>query len=219
MDRHFDDELTSIKREILKMGALVEAMVSEVFKALFERDMTLFESIRQYETQINRMQMEIDEYVLKLIALHQPTAIDLRFLLGVSKINAELERVGDHSINITHRVSKVLDQESIKPFIDMPKMAEIARGMLKESLHAFVDFDVDTARNILYRDDQVDKFRDTIVNELTDIMVNDSTTVQVAMNLILIANNIEKIADHATNICEVVVFVAQGKDIRHHSGN
>ncbi len=216
MDRHFDEELTALKQQILKMGSLVENMVEEVFRSLFEHDMSIFEMLRQNEQLVNTLQMEIDEQVLKLIALHQPTASDLRFLLGASKINAELERVGDHAISITHRVSRVLEHDLIKPFVDMPRMADMARSMFKESLNAFVKLDVDTAHLILYRDDQVNRLRDTIVNELMKMMEEDSSTVKVAMNLILIANNIEKIADHATNISEVVIFVAQGKDIRHH---
>ncbi|TAL35476.1 MAG: phosphate signaling complex protein PhoU [Spirochaetes bacterium] len=217
MDRHFDEELVALKGQIIKMSGIAESMVQEVFRSLFEHDMSQFETIRQNEALVNRMQMEIDEHVLRLIALHQPTASDLRFLMGVSKINAELERVGDHAISITHRVSRVLEQEAIKPFVDMPRMAEMARSMFKESLNAFATLDVDAAHHILYRDDQVNRLRDTIVNELVEMMEKNSSSVKVATSLILIANNIEKIADHATNISEVVVFVAQGKDIRHHA--
>jgi phosphate transport system protein len=217
MERHFDEELTALKNQILEMGAITERMVSDVLKALIERDRSILESIEENENKVNRMQMEIDEYCLKLVALHQPTANDLRLLMGVSKINTELERVGDHAINISKLVTEIIAHEQLKPFIDLPKMVDIARGMFKESLRAFIQLDVDKAKSILLRDDQVDELRDKIVDELIQFMCGDSSTVQVALRIILLANNLEKIADHATNIAEVVIFVAQGKDIRHHA--
>ncbi|OHD64282.1 MAG: phosphate transport system regulatory protein PhoU [Spirochaetes bacterium RBG_13_51_14] len=217
MERHFDEELTALKNQILEMGAITERMVSDVLKALMERDGSILKSIEENENTVNRMQMEIDECCLKLIALHQPTANDLRLLMGVSKINAELERVGDHALNISKLVTAIIEHEQLKPFIDLPKMVEIARGMFKESLRAFVELDVDKATSILLRDDQVDELRNKIVDELIQFMCGDSSTVQVALRIILLANNLEKIADHATNIAEVVIFVAQGKDIRHHA--
>jgi phosphate transport system protein len=216
MDRHFFEELDSLKELLLKMGAIAEDMVSMAVKALVEKDGKLLEKIKENEAKINRLQVDIDEYCLKLTALHQPAASDLRFLLGIIKINAELERVGDHAVNIGKSILKVLEFEQLKPFIDMPKMVDIVNAMFKESLHAFVNLDVDRARNILYRDDQVDKLRYKIIQELTELMKKDSATIEYAINLILIANKLEKIADHATNIAEVVIFVAQGKDVRHH---
>jgi phosphate transport system protein len=165
---------------------------------------------------VNRHQVDIDEFCLKLLALHQPTASDLRFLLGIIKINAELERVGDHAVNICTGVSTVLEQAQLKPYIDIPKMVDIVSSMFKDSLHAFVNLDVDKARLILLRDDQVDQLRYTIIQELTDLMTQDPEKVGIAVQLILITNHFEKIADHATNIAEVVIFVAQGKDVRHH---
>jgi phosphate transport system protein len=162
------------------------------------------------------LQVDIDEYCLKLTALHQPAASDLRFLLGIIKINSELERVGDHAENISKSILRVLKNKQLKPFDDMPKMVDIVNNMFKESLHAFVNLDVEKAKYILLRDDQVDNLRDKIRRELIELMKKDSTTIEDAISLILIANNFEKIADHATNIAEVVIFVAQGKDVRHH---
>ncbi|OHD70427.1 MAG: phosphate transport system regulatory protein PhoU [Spirochaetes bacterium RBG_16_49_21] len=216
MDRHFFDELNSLKQELLNMGSLVEEMVSIAVRALVEHDVNLLETIRQNEARVNRLQVDIDEYCLKLIALHQPAASDLRFLLGISKINAELERVGDHTVNICKGISVVLEKEQVKPFIDMPKMVEIVSSMFKESLHAFVILDVDKARMILLRDDQVDQLRYKIIQELIELMKKEPEKVETAVSLILTANSFEKIADHATNIAEVVIFVAQGKDVRHH---
>jgi phosphate transport system protein len=216
MDRHFFEELDSLKKELLNMGSLVEEMVGIAVKALVEHDADLLETISQNEARVNRLQVDIDEYCLKLIALHQPTASDLRFLLGISKINAELERVGDHAANICKGISVILGKDQIKPFIDMPQMVDIVGSMFRESLHAFVNLDVDKARTILLRDDQVDQLRYKIIQELVDLMKKDPGTVETAVCLILTANSFEKIADHATNIAEVVIFVAQGKDVRHH---
>jgi phosphate transport system protein len=215
-DRHFDEELSSLKQKILDMGDIVEAMVCDAMRALVESDPQCLGTIPENESIVNRMQMEIDEICLKLIALHQPTAIDLRFLMGVTKINNELERVGDHSINVSQRVREILQKKQLKPYIDLPAMANITREMFKESLRAFVDLDVEKAKSILLKDDQVDNLRYKIINECIDYMTRDSSTVQISVSIIMLVNNIEKIADHATNIAEIVIFVAQGKDIRHH---
>jgi phosphate transport system protein len=216
MDRHFFEELDSLKELLLKMGAIAENMVNMAVKALVEKDVKLLETIKDNEAKINRLQVDIDEYCLKLTALHQPAAGDLRFLLGIIKINSELERVGDHAENISKSIQKVLGHEQLKPFDDMPKMVDIVNSMFKESLHAFVNLDVEKAKYILLRDHKVDKLRYKIIEELTDLMKKDSNAIEYAISLILIANNFEKIADHATNIAEVVIFVAQGKDVRHH---
>jgi phosphate transport system protein len=216
MDRHFFEELDSLKELLLKMGTIAENMVNMAVKALVEKNARLLDTIKENEAKMNRLQVDIDEYCLKLTALHQPAASDLRFLLGIIKINSELERVGDHAENISKSILRVLKNKQLKPFDDMPKMVDIVNNMFKESLHAFVNLDVEKAKYILLRDDQVDNLRDKIRRELIELMKKDSTTIEDAISLILIANNFEKIADHATNIAEVVIFVAQGKDVRHH---
>ena len=216
MDRHFVEELNSLKGMLLNMGSIAESMLTMAIKALIENDAKALESLKENEKKINHLEVDIDEYCLKLIALHQPAASDLRFLLGITKINAELERIGDHAENISKSIRKVLEDGNLKPFDDMPKMVEIVRTMFKESLHAFVNMDVYKAKDILYRDDQVDQLRYKINDELLQLMTNDPQKVKAALSLILIANNFEKIADHATNIAEVIIFVAQGKDVRHH---
>ncbi len=216
MDRHFFDELNSVKDMLLSMGSLTEEMVNIAVRALVEHDIKLLDKIPENEARVNRYHVDIDEYCLKLIALHQPTASDLRFLLGITKINAELERVGDHAVNICRGVSTVLEQAQLKPYIDIPQMVDIVSRMFEDSLHAFVNLDADKARFILLCDDQVDQLRYKIIQELTEIMSQDPSKVGISVQLILIANHFEKIADHATNIAEVVIFVAQGKDVRHH---
>jgi len=219
MERHFFEELNLLRSRLLTMGSITETMVNSAIKALIENDATVLNTLKEDEGKVNRFEVDIDEHCLKLIALHQPAASDLRFLLGIIKINSELERIGDHAENISKNVRKVLEYGKVKPFVDLPKMVEIASAMFRESLNAFVNLDVDKAKSILYRDDVVDELRYKIVTELKQLMTNEPALVNPAVNLILIANNFEKIADHATNIAEVVIFVAQGKDIRHHFGD
>jgi phosphate transport system protein len=216
MDRHFFDELNALKQLLLNMGAIAEDMVNTAIKSLVEHDKKILESIKDNEGKVNHLQVDIDEYCLKLTALHQPTASDLRLLLGVIKINSELERVADNAVNISQEIIKVLDHEQIKAFVDMPKMVEIVSAMFRGSLRAFVDLDVDKAKSILLRDDQVDDLRSKIKQELLDLIIKYPGKTIPAMSLILIANKFEKIADHATNIAEVVIFVAEGVDVRHH---
>ncbi len=217
LDRNFDIALESVKSDILKMGDIVEFMLGDTLKALMERNLNVIERIKENEVIVNKMQIEIDELCLKIIALHQPTAIDLRFLMGVTKINTALERIGDHAINICNCINRILQYKQMKPYVDLPELFKIAREMFMESLNAFINLNTENARSILLRDDQVDSLRDKIVQECINYMIKDSSNVNIAVNIILLANNLEKIADHATNISEIVIFVAQGKDVRHQS--
>jgi phosphate transport system protein len=216
MDRHFFEELNSLKSKLLEMGSIAEEMLNITVKALKDNNTGLFETIDQDEFKLNRLQVEIDEYGMKLIALHQPTAVDLRFLLGVIKINSELERIGDHTTNIRETIARIIKNKQPGPPIDMTVMADLVCNMFKESLHAFVNMDTDKAKTILFRDDQVDQLRFKAINDLVESMTKDPAKAGTAVSLLLIANNLEKIADHATNIAEDVIFVAQGKDVRHH---
>jgi phosphate transport system protein len=216
MDRHFFEELNSLKSKLLEMGTTAEEMLNITVKALKDNNTALFDTIDQDEFKLNRLQVEIDEFCMKLIALHQPTAIDLRFLLGVIKINSELERIGDHTTNIRETIARILKQKQPGTSIDMTVMAELACNMFKESLYAFINMDTDKAKSILFRDDQVDQLRHKAINELVESMTKDPAKADTSVSMLLIANNIEKIADHATNIAEDVIFVAQGKDVRHH---
>ncbi len=219
IDRHFDEELIELKKKLLEMGDLVEMMVMNALKALVERDVEKLATITESERKVNTLQIEIDEKCLKLIALHQPAAIDLRLILGVSKINNELERVGDHSINISQYVSKIVMLKPLKPYKDLPVMADTTRDMFRESLRAFVELDVESARKVLLKDDEVDTLRYKIMDECIGIIKKDASTTDVAILIIMLVSSLEKIADHATNIAESVIFVAQGKDVRHHCEN
>ena len=216
MERHFDEQLQALKLQLMKMSALAESMIGDAVKALVERDESVFPFIMQREQQVNRLQIEIDEMCLTLIALHQPAAGDLRFIMGAAKTNADLERLADQAVNISDKAQDLIKQPPLRPFVIIPEMATIARGMVRDSLHAFVNRDVDKARDVLARDDQLDERKARITVELSEYMARESSTVSRALALILISRNLERIGDHATNIAENTIFVVEGRDIRHH---
>ena len=217
MERHFDDHLQALKYHLMKMSAMAEVMISDAIKAVVERNESVIPPVYQREEQVNHMQIEIDETCLTLIALHQPAAGDLRFILGAAKANAELERLADEAINIVQRSEHLLREPPLKPFEIIPEMAVIARGMVRDSLHAFVNRNVDLAREVLLRDDRLDDLKDAISAELTTYMTSDSSSVSRALDLLLIARYLERIGDHATNIAEISIFVVEGRDVRHHA--
>jgi phosphate transport system protein len=200
----------------MKMSALAETMIGDAVKALVQRDAAVIPLVYEREAQVNRMQIEIDEMCLTLIALHQPAAGDLRFIMGAAKTNSDLERLADQAVNICNKAERLLREPPLKPFVIIPEMARIARGMLRDSLHAFVNRDVNTARDVLLRDDQVDQMKSDITVEMAAFMTQDPSAVTRALDLILIARNLERIGDHATNIAENTIFVVEGRDIRHH---
>ena len=217
MERHFDEQLQALKLHLTKMSALAETMIGDAVKALVQRDESVIPLVYEREEQVNRLQIEIDEMCLTMIALHQPAACDLRFIMGAAKTNADLERLADQAVNICNKAEKLLKEPPLKPFIILPEMSRIARAMLHDSLHAFVNRDVAMSRDVLVRDDQVDRMKSEITVELAAFMASDSATISRALALILIARNLERIGDHATNIAENTIFVVEGRDIRHHS--
>src|SRR3972149_7736609 len=205
MKRHFDDELRELKERILYMGSLVE------------RNEERCREIAATDYLVNDLHIEIDDRCLKLLALRQPIAIDLRFITAAMKINSDLERMGDLAVNIAENVLILLKGPFIKPLIDVPRMAVIAEKMLKDSLDAFVSKDVELARSVILRDDEVDALKDQVFRELLTYMIADANTIPRALNLILVSRHLERIADHATNIAEDVIYMVIGKDIRHHA--
>jgi len=176
----------------------------------------LAKEVLKREEIVNQLDIEIDEYCLKLLALKQPMAIDLRFITSAMKIVSELERIGDQAVNIAQRSLELLKYPLLKPLIDIPRMAELAKGMVKDSINAFVNRDEKLARNVCERDDEVDGLNDQIFRELLTYMMQDPTTIRRAVELILIGRHLERIADHATNIAEDVVYWIKGKTIKHH---
>ncbi|PYI87882.1 MAG: phosphate transport system regulatory protein PhoU [Verrucomicrobia bacterium] len=178
-------------------------------------DEQLAKNVLEEEDAINELQMEIDDRVVQLLALHQLMAADLRFVLAVSRINNDLERIGDQAVNIAQSAERILRHPRVKPYVDLPRMSEVAEEMVRDSLNAVVRRDVELAQKVLARDDQVDHYRDQIFRELLTYMMGDSSVVYPAFELILVAKNLERIGDHATNIAEDVIYIVQGRDVRH----
>ena len=215
MQRHFDQELAHLKEQILRMGGLVEQQVQGAIKALVDRDADLARHVIEHDRQVNTMDVEVDENGIRLIALQQPTARDLRFITTAMKISTELERMSDLAENIAER-SIELDQEpQLKPYIDIPRMANWAMTMVKESLDAFVSYDSALARKVINDDDFVDRLTEQLFRELVSFMIEDPKTITRAIRLTFVSKYIERIADHATNVAELVVYMVEGKIIRH----
>lgn len=219
MDRHVDAELRNLKQLILSMGGHVENSIEYAINALTHRDSKIFQKVYEAEKAINRLQMEVDDACLKVFAKESPLASDLRFVIAVIKINTDLERMGDQAVNISHNGEAYLKEPPLKPLIDLPKMASEVQWMVRSSLDAFVRNDSKLAEDVLERDDVVDQYKNDIFNELKILMQQDGQSISRAMNLILIARNLERLADHATNIAEEVIFVISGLDVRHGNRN
>ncbi len=216
MERHFDEELNRLKEKLLRMASLVEEAISHAVKALVDRNSDLAAEVIKRDDEVNMLEIEIDEQCLKLLALMQPIAIDLRFITSAMKIGNDLERMGDQAVNIAERTLELLRQPQLKPLIDIPRMATLAQKMVKDSLDAFVNKDTNLARDVCARDDQVDNLNDQVFRELLTYMMGDVSTITRAVDLILIGRHLERIADHATNIGEDVVYLVEGKTIKHH---
>ena len=214
--RHFEDQLNELKGRLVTMGTAAESMIERAVKALLERDSARLPQVFQTEQQVNELHIEVDERVINLIALHHPVATDLRMAVMCSKIAGELERIGDQAVNICQNTTELLRYPPLKPLIDIPLMAEIARRMLRESLDAFVRLDAVLAQKVLNTDDEVDAFKNQIFRELLTYMMSDPGTIPRALALILISRNLERVGDHATNVAEEVIYAAQGRDVRHH---
>lgn len=215
--RHFLEELNELQRRLLDMGDLVEAAIQHSVLCLTERDAGLAQDVLQNETRINRMEIENDDLAVRLLALHQPMARDLRFLTSAIKINNDLERMGDLAVNIVERSLALMEEPPLQPLADIPQLAKLVQSMVDKSLDSFVERDRELARAVLRADDAVDDLRDRIYQKMTDLMQKDSGAVLRALNLIFVARNLERIADHATNIAEDVVFLVEGIDVRHHA--
>ena len=218
MERHhFEADLQVLRNQLLHMGGLVEERVHRAIQALVHRREEEAHRIIASDKEINDLQMEIDDRCLKLLATQTPLAVDLRLITSAMKINADLERVGDQAVNIAESVLVLIPQPPLKPLIDIPRMATIAERMIRDALDAFVKKDAELARDVLRRDDEVDDLKDQVFRELLTYMMADPGTIQRALALILISRNLERIADHATNIAEDVIFIAEAKDVRHHA--
>ena len=217
METHFQQELNHLKEELLRMAGLTELAIAHAVDALVKRNTPLAEKTIREDKAINEMELEIDDLSLKLLALHQPMAADLRFITSAMRINIELERIGDLAVNIAERVLSLNQEPQLKPYIDLPRMAEISKRMVKDVLDAFVQGDADLARAVCERDDQVDDLKDQVFRELLSYMISDTRTITRAVHLIIVSRYLERIADHATNIAEGVIFMVNARVIKHHA--
>jgi phosphate transport system protein len=216
MERHFDEELKNLKQKLLHMADTAQEMVGLSVKALAERKEPLAQQVFQLEDTVNHLEIEIEEEVLKLLALRQPAAGDLRLLTAILKINNDLERIADQAVNISELAVELLKQPALKPLIDIPHMANLAQRMIKNSLDAFVQEDPALAKRVCLDDDDVDRINDQVFRELLTYMMQDPKSINRAVDLILVSRNLERVADHATNISEDVIFIVEGKNIKHH---
>jgi len=215
MQRHFDEELKALKDRLLSMAGMAEQSVGKAVKALVDRNPELAQTVIREDAAINRLEVEIEETCLNLMARYQPEAKDLRTIAMIFKIVNDLERVGDQAVNVSERTLDLLREPLLKPLIDIPKMAVLAQQMLKDALDAFVNQDADLARGVCRRDDEVDHLNDQVYHELLVYMTQDAKTITRAIDLILVGRHLERVADHATNIAEDVYYLVKGTTIKH----
>jgi phosphate transport system protein len=216
MERLFDEELKNLKEKLLRMAALVEESIELSIEGLKEQKEEPALEVLKLEEDVNLLDVEIDETCLRLLALRQPMAGDLRFITSAMKIGTELERMGDLAVNIAQRALELNKMPLLKPLIDIPRMAVLARAMVTDSINAFINRDENLARDICKRDDEVDALNDQIFRELLTYMIEDPLTIKRAVGLLLVGRHLERIADHATNIGEDVIYLVKGKTIKHH---
>lgn len=216
--RAFDEELQALKEKLLEMALRTEEQIGLAVRSLKERDEELARAVIEKEEGINRLDIEVDDECLRLLALRQPLAVDLRFITSAMKIVSDLERIGDLAVNIAERSLRLLGQPQLKPLIDIPRMAALAQGMVRDVIAAFIRRDDVLAREVCRRDDLVDALNDQIFRELLTFMMADPATIPRAVDLILVGRHLERIADHATNIGEDVIYMVKGETIKHHSG-
>jgi len=213
--RHFDEELADLKTKLLRMAGLAEDQIDKALTALVTRDSALARQVIERDHQVNALDVEIDEESILLLALHQPAAHDLRLVTTMMKIATELERISDLAENVCERAIELNEEPQLKPYIDIPRMGNLARKMVKESIDAFVKDDAVLARKVLTDDDDVDDLMEQLFRELLSFMLEDTRTISRAIRLSFIAKYLERMADHATNIAELVVYLVEGKIIRH----
>jgi len=217
MDRHIDEELKELHKEILSIGVLTQEAIFKSIEALKNRDKAEAQEVIDTDSRIDTLELEVDERCIDLIARYQPLASDLRFITTGMKINAELERIADLAVDICQRVLDLVDKPLLKPLIDIPKLSDIAQTMIRDAIDAFIKKDVVLAKKVILSDAQADELRNLVQEELiNDYMAHDASTADRAVPLLLIARHLERICDHATNIAEDVVYMVEAKILRHH---
>jgi phosphate transport system protein len=208
-------ELENLKDMLLKMASHVERSIKDSVRALTERDSALAEKVIRDDRIVNTYDVKIDEECIRLLALKQPMGKDLRFITTAMKITTDLERIADNAVNIAERAIELNEEPLLKPYIDIPRMREVAQGMVRDAIDAFVNEDKRLAMDVIMRDDEVDDLNDMVLKELMFIMTQDPSTVSRAMKISYVSKYLERIADHATNVAEMVVYMVDGRIIRH----
>jgi phosphate transport system protein len=217
MERHVDEQFTELHKEILRMGVMAQEAIFKSIEALKNRDKAMAQEVIATDTEIDQVELEIDERCIDLIARYQPMAGDLRFIATGMKINAELERIADLAVDICQRVMKLADKPLLKPLVDIPKLSQIAQDMVRDAIDAYIKKDVELAKKVVLCDPEADRLRNLVQDELiNDYMAKDPKTADRAVPLLLIARHLERICDHATNIAEDVVYMVEGKVVKHH---
>lgn len=211
----FDDELKNVRERVLRLGYMVENAIRDSVKALVERDSELAKEVIKRDHLINGLEVGIDEECVRLIALRQPMARDLRFITTTMKVTTDLERMGDLAVNIAERAMELNEEPQLKPFVNIPKMAEIAQSMVRDALDAFVTGCSRLPYEVIKRDDEVDDLTVKNFEELLGLMIQDPRIIPLAVKRTYIAKYLERIADHATNIAEMIIYMCKGKMIRH----
>lgn len=218
MDTHetmLDKNIRELKNKLINMAAIAEKMIDQAINELIERSEQSVAEIVPEEEALNRLQLDIDEQVISVLATKQPVAVDLRFIMATTRINSDLERIGDLAINITREVRVLIQQPPLKPLMDIPRMAQQASKMVCDSVEAFIKGDAKLAQAVIMRDDELDALKNQVLRELLTYMMSDPKTIERSLALILIARHLERIGDHATNIAEDVIYMIQGRDVRH----
>jgi phosphate transport system protein len=214
---HFAEQLEQLRRNLILLGGEVERQIQRAIEALVELDERKAADVITADAEVDRMEMQVEEQAVQLLALQQPVAVDLRFLVAALKINNDLERIGDHAVNIAEGAQRLVGQRPFKPFVDISYMAEVAMSMLKQSLDAFVNRDAELARKVIKKDDILDEKNVSIIRELLTYMAENPSLITYSIELISIAKNLERVGDLATNICEDTIFIAEARWVKHHA--
>jgi phosphate transport system protein len=217
MERHFQKELESLKTSLIKMGSVVEENISYALQALLERDESLVQKVFENEERINLLEIEIDNAIVDLLALQQPVASDLRFIIAAQKINNDLERIGDHAVNIAEADLNLLEIKPIDTLLELPKMAATTKLMLRQALDSFILLDPKLAQMVLESDDQIDELNRSMAAEVIELLKSDKRTIEYGLELVRISRNLERVADMSTNIAEEVIFHTQARVVKHHA--
>jgi phosphate transport system protein len=217
MKRHFEQELESLKTSLIKMGSLVEEAIAASVKAVFQQDEELAREVIDGDDRVNALEIEIDNAIIDLLALQQPVAIDLRLILAVQKINNDLERIGDHAVNIAESALSLAKTSRSEQLLEIPKMVEIAQSMLRNALDGFIHQDPKLGKSVLEQDDLVDELNRKMAKDVLESMKHDQKAIEVGLECIRVSRNLERVADLATNIAEEVIFMAQARVVKHHA--